>query len=620
MAQEFWWKKEVKKEEEKPNVHELVFSQMNSILTKQNYRYIEFLNYMRLYGQNDNMGYETGSFSGINFGTRPQINIIQICVNTLVSKIGKTAPRATFLTSEGDWSKQQQAKKLTQFSAGQFYRSKTYEQSKRSLLDAGVTGSGFVKNYIKDKEIVSERVMPIELLVDDQDGLYGAPGTLYQMKLVDKEGLKAAYPKFEREIEECKTAGDLFGITSFNDSNKVLAVEAWKLPSSKDSKDGRHFIGINNATFWFKEYKRSYFPFSKLVYENSLLGFWGSGVAKLLMGLQIELNRSIKAMSQSARLMGVPRVLYEYGSKVVKQHFNNEVGSMIGYSGNKPDFIHPTSIAADLMQWNDFLIERAFQEIGISQLSASGMKPAGLNSKVAMREYNDIETERFAAFAKNWEDFHMDIAKQQIDLASELAKQNAGYGVWAKKRDGVEFIKWSEIDLSEDSYVMQAYPTSFLSGTPAGQLDKVSELIELGMLTPDEAGSLLEFPDVQEVMSVKNAAYNDIMYTIETLLEGKYLSPEPFQNLQLGITYIQSAYLKYKNKGVNEDSLQLMRRWIDEAMLLLNPDAGMEGDPDAMPVDELEGMTPEDAQMALAQMGETDPSVDPAIQQQPGVI
>lgn len=602
---DYWWKNDVKKESEQTNVHEKVFTQMNSILLKQNYRYIEFLNYMRLYGQNENMGFSSGAVAGIGSmggSFRPQINIIQICVNTLVSKIGKTAPRATFLTSDADWSKQQQAKKLTQFSSGQFYKSKTYQQTKKSLLDAGVTGSGFAKNYIKDKEIVTERVMPIELLVDDKDGIYGAPNTLYQMKLISRESLKAAYPKFEREISECRTANDLFGMTFFDDSDMIMVAEAWHLPSSKESKDGRHFIGIQNATFWHKEYKKSYFPFSKLVYEESITGYWGSGVAKLIMGLQIELNRAIKSMSQSVRIMGVPRVLYEYGSKIVKQHFNNDIGSMIGYSNNKPEFIHPVSIAADVSNWVNFLIQQAFQEIGISQLSASGLKPAGLNSKVAMREYNDIETERFAAFAKNWEDFHMDIAKQQIDLAKDLAKENPGYGVWAKKGDGVEFIKWSEIDLENDSYIQQAYPTSFLSGTPAGQLDKVSDLISLQMLSPDQAGALLDFPDIQGVMSYKNAPYNDILHTIETLLEGKYNSPEPFQDLVNGIPFVQHAYLKYKNKNVPEERLQLMRRWIDEAMLLINPDPGMEGDPGAIAEDPTEGMTPEDAQAALDQI------------------
>lgn len=613
MTEYFWWKDEIKAGEEKSSVHEKVFTQMNTILTKQNYRYVEFLNYMRLYGQTDNLGFEAGSLNAFNNSSRPQINIIQICANTLVSKIGKTAPRATFLTSEGDWGKQQQAKKLTQFSAGQFYRSKTYEQSKKALLNATVTGTGFVKNYIKDKEIVSESTMPFELLVDDKDAIYGSPRSLFQLKLVDRESLKAANPKFEREIDECKTATELFGMTFFGDANMILVAEAWRLPSSKNSKDGRHFIGIQNATFWHKEYKKSYFPFSKLVYQNPITGWWGDGVSKLIMGIQIELNRGLRAMSQSVRLMGVPRVLYEMGSKVVKQHFNNEIGSMIGYSQTKPEFIHPVSIAADVMNYNQFLIQSAFQEVGISQLSASGMKPAGLNSKVAMREYNDIETERFSAFAKNWEDFHMDISKQQIDLAKDLAKENANYGVWAKKGDGVEFVKWAEIDLPNDSYVMQAYPTSFLSGTPAGQLDKVSDLIGLQLVTPEEAGSLLEFPDIQSITSLKNASFNDIQCTIEVLLDGKYVSPEPFQNLQLGITYIQSAYLKYKNKGAPEESLQLMRRWIDEAMLLLNPESGMEGE-GGMPIPGMEedptaNMTPEEAQMALDELG-----------QQPGVM
>jgi hypothetical protein len=307
-------------------------------------------------------------------------------------------------------------------------------------------------------------------------------------------------------------------------------------------------------------------------------------------------------MSQSIHLVSVPRILYEISSKIVKQHFNNDIGSMIGYSGTPPSFQNPISIAQDMVQYVQFLLQSAFQEIGISQLSASSQKPAGLNSQVALREYNDIETERFASFAASWENFHMDIARQQIDLAKDLAKENVNYGVWGKQGKGVKFVKFSEIDLKDESYVMQAYPTSLLAGTPSGQLDKVSDLISLQIVTPDEAASLIDFPDTEAVLGIKNADRDDIMYTLESLLDGKYFSPEPFQNLQLGIKYLNSAYLKYRNSGVKEENLQLIRRWIDEAILLMNPQAqdNAAADTGAHPVD---SMSPQDAQNALTQLG-----------------
>ena len=599
----FWWQVDL---QAKP--HEKLFAQLRSIKTKQNYRYIEFLNYMRMYGQTDIFGVESPTMNAIVPQTRPQINIIQICSNTLLSKIGKTAPKVTFLTSDGDFDKQQQAKKLTYFSAGQFYRSKTYQHTKKSLLDACVLGSGFVKTYIKDKEIVSERVLPFELICDDKDAIYGQPRSLYQEKLVSKEVLKSTFPEFAKEIDACQTASNPFGMTNYmyGDTQMISVCEGWHLPSTKDAGDGKHFIGIANATIVFEEYTKDYFPFAKLNYQAQMTGWWGDGVAKLIMGIQLDLNRALKRMSQAVNIMGVPRVLYEMSSKIVKQHFNNEIGSMIGYSGTPPAFVHPISIAQDINAWVQFLIQSAFQEIGLSQLSTSSQKPAGLNSKVALREYNDIETERFASFANQWEEFHLEIARQQIDAARDLAKMNPHYGVWAKKGDGVEFIKWSEIDLKEDSWVMQAFPTSLLGTTPAGKLDKIQDLIMMQLITPEEAAPLLDFPDVQATMSIKNAPYNDILKTVEMLLQGKYVSPEPFQNLQLGIKYVQFTYLKYKDSNLSEERLQYLRRWIDEAMLLMNPQVA---EPETANQSPVANMSPEQAQQALNQ-----------IQQQSGVV
>jgi len=244
----FWWATDA---ESRP--HEKLFAQLKTIKTKQNYRYIEMLNYIRMYGQTDIFGVESPTMNAIVPQTRPQINIIQICANTLVSKIGKTAPKATFLTSDGDFDKQQEAKKLTYFSSGQFYRSKTYEHTKKALLDSCVLGSGFVKNYIKDKEIVSERVLPFELLVDDKDAIYGQPRTLYQEKLVSKEVLKAAFPEFSKEIEACQTAVNPFGMTNYmyGDVRMISVCEAWHLPSSKEAGDGKHIIAIANETISF---------------------------------------------------------------------------------------------------------------------------------------------------------------------------------------------------------------------------------------------------------------------------------------------------------------------------------------------------------------------------------
>ena len=75
------------------------------------------------------------------------MNVVQSATNTLVSKIAKNKVRPTFLTDDGDWGMQQQAKKLSKYTYGQFYKAKVYEETKKALRDACIFGDGFVKHW-----------------------------------------------------------------------------------------------------------------------------------------------------------------------------------------------------------------------------------------------------------------------------------------------------------------------------------------------------------------------------------------------------------------------------------------------------------------------------------------
>jgi len=138
----------------------------------------------------------------------------------------------------------------------------------------------------------------------------------------------------------------------------------------------------------------------------------------------------------------------------------------------------------------------------------------------------------------------------------------------------MEQINWADIDLEDDQYMMQIFPTSFLSQTPSGRLQDVQELIQAGFIDKANAMRLLDYPDLQEYMSLSNAAVEDIENMIESMVErGEAETPEPFQNLQLGIQMMQSAYLRGKNNKVPEDRLELLINWITEANRLLQTPA-----------------------------------------------
>jgi hypothetical protein len=562
--------------EGKEGIAKAVFDTLQMLGQRQQYR--EDLNerHHRLYSGLPISSFfsETSNLSNL-FYDRLTLNVVQSCIDSMVSKIGKNKPRITFLTDEGDWNKQEQAKKLNKFIDGQFHKEKQPEKSKKILLDSCVFGSGFAKIYTKDKQVKTDRVFTPTIIVDDRETIYGEPLCLYELRYVNKSTLIEMYPDLKFEIEQSQVMRLPYYGDDAHDRELVPVVEAWKL-HLKDEKNnkpnGVHFIGIASAVFTYEKHDRTRFPYSKLNFQQNVTGWFGRGIAELITGHQIEINRTLKRISDSLRLVASPKVLYEFNSKIIKTHFNNEVGTMIGYQGVPPQFVTPQAVNSDLFNHLVFMHQKAFEEVGLSQLSVTSQKPAGLNSGKALREYNDLETERFAAFAQSWEAFHVDLAELQIEEAKRLAKKGEKIIVSSISEDGIENIDFSKINLDADSYVMQPFPTSSLPKTPAGRLQFVEEMIQSGMLDPQEASQLLDFPDTKQITKFKYADREDIHATCAAITtKGEYNPPEEFQNLEYGIRYMQYSYLYYKHKGLPQARLDLITRWINDAMDLSQP-------------------------------------------------
>jgi hypothetical protein len=124
--------------------------------------------------------------------------------------------------------------------------------------------------------------------------------------------------------------------------------------------------------------------------------------------------------------------------------------------------------------------------------------------------------------------------------------------------------------MDADKYSMQCFPTSFLSATPSGKMQDVQDLMALGFLGKDDAMKLLDMPDLREFYNFNNAGVEDIQRQIEKMIDdGTYETPEPYQNLELGIVKMQQAYLRYRADNAPDSRLELFRRWIEDARALM---------------------------------------------------
>lgn len=569
----------------------------------QAYRFRQTAVYARLYG-NHNLF----SFAGTNTAKldnaqglptdRPTFNLVSSATDTLVSRISQSRPAPVFLTDNSDYKERNLAKKLNNFIQGEFYQTKAYDKAAIALRDATVTGTGVLKIYeTQDHKVGIDRVLLTELLTDANESIYGEPRQLYQLKLVDREVLMEMCPKFKKTIEAAATAyPDNSSESSKTVSDLVMVVEGWRLPSGKDTGDGRHTMACSAGIIDDEEYTKKDFPFVFVHYSPRLLGFWAQGLAEQLMGTQMEINSLLSTISRAIKLVGVPRIFQEMGSKVVKSHHNNDIGTIITYSGVKPSYEVAACVPQELYAQLQRVINYGYQQCGVSALQASSEKPAGLNSGEAIRTYDDISTDRFAALSRRYDNLFVDLAYQVVDLAKDICEREGKYQTIYPNKNGTKQIDLPKATLLQDPFVIQCFNTSSLPRDPAGRMQKVTEMIQSGMITIKEGRRLLDYPDIEQIEKLANASEERIFQILDEIVEeGKYTPPDVFMDLQLANDTVVQYYNLYSSAKLEEDRCQMLRDFFDQvqdikaaatpppAAPMTGPDATPKASPQALP-------------------------------------
>lgn len=506
---------------------------------------------------------------------RPTVNVTQSCVDTLVSRLGQARPKPVFLTEAGNYTEQSLSKQMTTFIAGELYRTEAYELLDAGLRDSCVIGDGFLKVVTKDKKNAVERVLATELFVDDNDGFNGKPRSLIQARLIDRSVAIALFPKESKELAKATKAIVTSSDTDSSDtvSDQIILVEGWHLPSSEDADDGRHAIVCSEGVVLDAAYDKKEFPFVQLSYNPGLVGFYSQGLAEMLSGTQIEINKLLATMSQAINLIGVPRIFIDEMSKVLETAFNNNVGTIIKYRGQKPIYEVAECVPQEMYAHLERLIQYAYQISGISALSAASQKPAGLNSGEAIRSYDDLQTDRFAALAKRRESAINKLSYLLIDNAKDIVEEYGSYSTVYPNKDGTKQIDLPKADVLKDTYVIQCFDESSLPKDPAGRQAKLSEMLASQEITLKEYRRLSNFPDLEQSDKLANALEERVTQILSNIVEkGKsgYEPPTPFMmDPEDTLTRLSVQYINlYSGAELPESKMQLLRDFFTQAQAL----------------------------------------------------
>lgn len=533
---------------------------------EQRGRYGLNLLHARLYGNFDMAGFGPREYTRGNASASSRIafNVVEAAIDTLASKISKHRPRPVFVTDGARWSEQQKAKTQGRFVEGMFSNAKIQAKNDLVFVDACVFGTGGYKIIIDDdKKVNVERAFISEILIDEADARYGCPQQLIQGKLCHREKLLAAYPESRQAILDAKGPD---GVEQAGHGDMVRVWEGWHLPSGKGAEDGCHVIALDGgAELHYEKWTLDRFPFVFFNFKPRLLGFWGQGVAELLTGIQLELNRLVRSVSEQLRRKGRGRIFVPIGSKIVPEHMTNGIGDLIAYNGGVPPTVDASNaVSGEEFQQIDRLYQKAFQIVGVSELSVSAKKPSGLDAGVALREFEEIESERFAKQHQRWDGFHLDLAEAMLDFVREFG--GADYVTKYEHKKYMQTIKWEDVKQEKGEYAIRMFPSSSLPQLPSARRQAVKEMQADGTIDKPTALKLMDMPDLEAENNLGNAARDDVEHMIDNVLEhGTIELPSKYTNLDMFVERGTAAYLFAKNHEVPEKHLDALSSMIDAA-------------------------------------------------------
>jgi len=541
----------------------------------------------RLGGLNPAAYYRAGAYAGSSDSPLVWPEERSIANSAQAKLAGQQKPKIQFVTSDSDWQTKRKSKKLDRFVEGQFMQSvgvygDVWQLMLRVFLDACVFPTGGAVKTFADEEdgrVSYERVFTWELFVDPLEARYGQPRNLFHVYPYDRDELIERFPEHKDELErapEYVEEGEAEWVGTRRISNQIRVCEAWRLPFSK-SKPGRHVIAINDAVLVDEEWTRTEFPFVWLHWSKHLVGSDSTSLVEEVASISDAINDTVQRMQSSHTRTSMGVLTYEEGSVREEDLRSNEDGINIRYAPGKtkPEYLPAQPFGPANVQFLQMNQDALHDISGVSEMLSSGDKPTGVTAGVAMRAVEDIQSKRFSVIYRAYEEAFVALARQTVACVRELAERIKDFASKWTGKGFIKTIKWSDVDLEEDRYVIQVYPVGEVKNTPADRLQLMQELNAAGKLSDESLIEVIKYLDSsKELESVSRQrelveSYIDqwLDATPEAEQEGtfRYRPPIPWMpSLPDALVQVAQAYLEAEMEEVPDFNKDFFLRFMQE--------------------------------------------------------
>lgn len=463
------------------------------------------------------------------------LNAAENAIDTVASKVCKSRVLPVAMTDGGTFEEQRRAKRFNQFIEGMFYESGIYDLDMLMIYDALLFDAACWHLYEEDDRIRAARVPSIEISVDESEARYGAPRSWYRTRRMDRMQLLEQYKDADESIRKAilnvtndRIDDDVF----YQDmaSDMILFQEAWHLPSGPDADDGKYVRWVKGCTLENEPYDLDIPLFVMMSDKPPIAGIWNRPLMSRLIPAQREFDKMNQRIQACVDMVGVPRIVVSNGANIRKASIGDEYGSVLetdDINGIRDWNAEP--LHQQVFNYRNQLPMDMLRFSGISEMSASSQVPRGITAARALETLNEAESERLTPFWNMRDRAYIQLAYLGLEIARKIADRNPEYSVLAPNgRRGVRRVKFADVDISKDKYVIQVFTTSLLAKSPSARYEQLTEMRMNGDISPRQYKRELGNPDIDAELSLESAPDELVDLQIQQILEeGKTITVEP---------------------------------------------------------------------------------------------
>lgn len=435
------------------------------------------------------------------------VNVVRSAVDAIVSKMSQLRVRPTPEPVDGTY------KSIKASRIAQKYFDKSYDLNHIYTEGPLVLRSALIFRkagmWIDGESGAIRRVEPWEICYDPAELKYGGPNGLTHcginlaevpwrvVKNWYKKNHQADLDKFEKQ----HPVGD-----------DMKAANFWVY---YDLQDGHAWYSYDGNPLFDAILDYDIPPIEMLWWCPPENGYASTSFVDEAATIQQEINELQIRMSDALRHATTQLIMYPRGGDIRTDMITNQYGQWIPYTpgpdGGGPVFNTPPIISEQFERWMQRYIDLIYNVGGISQLSAMGKKPTGLDSRPSMETFENIESDRHNLTILNYNAMNVGLAKKLIKVMP--------------KNDPVlpdeqrSSLTWGELSKESDSFRMSFFAGSFLSRDPSTRQAQIDSLVNSGYIPQEQAMRYMEMPDLDSMYSAITASYDYNEFVIQRAAE-----------------------------------------------------------------------------------------------------